>query len=171
MVDRGFTRPSYARKLEIYPIPTQTGASRTAQQLNRTQHGNNLCIRGSMDRDQPPDPGGNCLDSHGPRDKSGIADRRSFARCRGLSDGRFQWLAYEGACRRKCRARKWDRSAAGHLHMPSVEADLDQWITGGPTRIKEEIRRWTPKEKSGAFSKARLARALAAWPQRERWSI
>ena len=46
--------------------------------------------------------------------------------------------------------------------MSFAEIKLDGWIAGGTKRLKDEIRRWTPNERSGAFSKARLARALAA---------
>ncbi len=45
--------------------------------------------------------------------------------------------------------------------MSDIEAELGGWIAGGPDRIRAEIRRWTPNE--SAFSKARLARALAGW--------
>jgi hypothetical protein len=45
--------------------------------------------------------------------------------------------------------------------MGDIETELYRWIADGRLRLKQELERWTPKERG--WSKARIARALAAW--------
>jgi hypothetical protein len=70
------------------------------------------------------------------------------------------WLAKQGVPAANAAPKVGPDGGRPSPDMPPVEAILDRWIDGGTARMKEEIRRWTPNE--SAFSKARLARALAA---------
>jgi hypothetical protein len=80
-----------------------------------------------------------------------------------FGDGAFRaWLTKQGMPTANAASKVGPDGGRPSPDMPLVEADLDQWMKGGTTRIKQEIRHWTPKEKGDAFSKARLARALAA---------
>jgi hypothetical protein len=45
--------------------------------------------------------------------------------------------------------------------MPAIRKELEKWIEGGHKRIVEELKRWTPTERTSSL--LRLARALAAW--------
>jgi hypothetical protein len=94
----------------------------------------------------------------------GIVDRdRDRTRPVFFNAGEFQdWFAKQGTEAATAAPKVGPDGGRPSPDMPSVEGDLDQWIDGGTTRIKEKIRRWTPKEKRNAFSNARLARALAA---------
>jgi hypothetical protein len=80
-----------------------------------------------------------------------------------FGDGAFRaWLTKQGVPAANAAPKVGPDGGRPSPDMPPVEAILDRWIDGGTARMKEEIRRWTPKEKRNAFSKARLARALAA---------
>jgi hypothetical protein len=45
--------------------------------------------------------------------------------------------------------------------MPAIRKELEKWIEGGHKRIVEELKRWTPTERTSSL--LRLARALAEW--------